>query len=165
MFSASTTYEKQLRIEKTRLSHQVWSHGGSTLKKKKDIKRPFFPSCTNWPICIDWFATSSSQLSAAPTPGNTCSCRPPPTATRSASTSTLAPPQQQGADSAPGVRFYVVVVVAVDVVRAGRNNSWCAGSGRSRWLSMSAATRWYLLILWQLWQVLLSLLHFRTKVF
>ena len=41
MFSASTTYEKQLRIEKTRLSHQVWSHGGSTFKKK-DIKRPFF---------------------------------------------------------------------------------------------------------------------------
>ena len=35
MFSACTIYEKQLRIEKTRLSHQVWSHGGSTLKKKK----------------------------------------------------------------------------------------------------------------------------------
>ena len=34
VFSASTTYEKQLRIEKTRLSHQVWSHGGSTFKKK-----------------------------------------------------------------------------------------------------------------------------------
>ena len=49
-FSASKTYEKQLRIEKTRLSHQVWSHGGSTLKKK-DIKRPFFPPCRNWPIC------------------------------------------------------------------------------------------------------------------
>ena len=49
MFSASTTYEKQLKIEKTRLSHQVWSHGGSTYKKK-DIKRPFFPPCRNWPI-------------------------------------------------------------------------------------------------------------------
>ena len=34
MFSACTTYEKQLRIEKTRLSHQVWSHGGSTFKKR-----------------------------------------------------------------------------------------------------------------------------------
>ena len=34
MFSAWETYEKQLRIEKTRLSHQVWSHGGSTLKKR-----------------------------------------------------------------------------------------------------------------------------------
>ena len=34
VFSACTTYEKQLRIEKTRLSHQVWSHGGSTFKKK-----------------------------------------------------------------------------------------------------------------------------------
>ena len=34
MFSDSTTYEKQLRIEKTRLSHEVWSHGGSTLKKR-----------------------------------------------------------------------------------------------------------------------------------
>ena len=34
MFSASTTYEKQLRIEKTRLSHQVWSHGGSSYKKR-----------------------------------------------------------------------------------------------------------------------------------
>ena len=50
VFSACTTYEKQLRIEKTRLSHQVWSHGGSTFKKKKDIKRPFFPPCRNWPI-------------------------------------------------------------------------------------------------------------------
>ena len=27
MFLASKTYEKQLRIKKTRLSHQVWSHG------------------------------------------------------------------------------------------------------------------------------------------
>ena len=34
MFLACKTYEKQLRIEKTRLSHQVWSHGGSTLKKR-----------------------------------------------------------------------------------------------------------------------------------
>ena len=34
MFSAWETYEKQLRIEKTRLSHQAWSHGGSTLKKR-----------------------------------------------------------------------------------------------------------------------------------
>ena len=41
MFSACTTYEKQLRIEKTRLSHLVRSHGGSTFFKKKDIKRPF----------------------------------------------------------------------------------------------------------------------------
>ena len=49
MFSACTTYEKQLRIEKMRLSHQVWSHGGSTLKKK-NIKRQFFPPCRNWPI-------------------------------------------------------------------------------------------------------------------
>ena len=37
-------------IEKKRLSHQVWSHGRSTFKK--NIKRPFFPLCTNWPICI-----------------------------------------------------------------------------------------------------------------
>ena len=35
MFSACKTYEKQLGIEKTRLSHQVWSHGGSTFEKKK----------------------------------------------------------------------------------------------------------------------------------
>ena len=34
MFLASKTYEKPLRIEKTRLSHQVWSHGGSTFKKR-----------------------------------------------------------------------------------------------------------------------------------
>ena len=34
MFSACTTYEKQLRIEKMRLSHQVWSHVGSTIKKR-----------------------------------------------------------------------------------------------------------------------------------
>ena len=32
MFLACKTYEKQLRIEKTWLSHQVWSHGGSTFK-------------------------------------------------------------------------------------------------------------------------------------
>ena len=41
MFSASKTYEKQLRIEKTRLSHQVWSHGGSTLKKKRTLNGHF----------------------------------------------------------------------------------------------------------------------------
>ena len=41
MFSACTTYEKQLRIEKTRLSHQVWSHGGSTLKKKRTLNGHF----------------------------------------------------------------------------------------------------------------------------
>ena len=41
MFSDSTTYEKQLRIEKTRLSHQVWSHGGSTLKKKRTLNGHF----------------------------------------------------------------------------------------------------------------------------
>ena len=41
MFSACTTYEKQLRIEKTRLSHQVWSHGGSTFKKKRTLNGHF----------------------------------------------------------------------------------------------------------------------------
>ena len=41
MFSASTTYEKQLRIEKTRLSHQVWSHGGSTFKKNMTLNGHF----------------------------------------------------------------------------------------------------------------------------
>ena len=41
MFSASTTYEKQLRIEKTRLSHQVWSHGGSTFKNKRTLNGHF----------------------------------------------------------------------------------------------------------------------------
>ena len=40
-FSASKTYEKQLRIEKTRLSHQVWSHGGSTFKKKRTLNGHF----------------------------------------------------------------------------------------------------------------------------
>ena len=41
------------QLEKTGLSHQVWSHGGSTLKKKeekKDIKELKFPPCRNWPI-------------------------------------------------------------------------------------------------------------------
>ena len=33
MFLASTTYDKQLIIEKTGLSHQVWSHGGSSFRK------------------------------------------------------------------------------------------------------------------------------------
>ena len=41
MFSASKTYEKQLRIEKTRLSHQVWSHGGSTFKKNMTLNGHF----------------------------------------------------------------------------------------------------------------------------
>ena len=41
MFLASKTYEKQLRIEKTRLSHQVWSHGGSTFKKKRTLNGHF----------------------------------------------------------------------------------------------------------------------------
>ena len=41
MFSASKTYEKQLRIEKTRLSHQVWSHGGSTFKIKRTLNSHF----------------------------------------------------------------------------------------------------------------------------
>ena len=33
MFLACEVYDKQLTIEKLGLSHQVWSHGGSTLKK------------------------------------------------------------------------------------------------------------------------------------
>ena len=41
MFLACKTYEKQLRIEKTRLSHQVWSHGGSTFKKKRTLNGHF----------------------------------------------------------------------------------------------------------------------------
>ena len=41
MFLACKKYEKQLRIEKTRLSHQVWSHGGSTLKKKRTLNGHF----------------------------------------------------------------------------------------------------------------------------
>ena len=41
MFLACKTYEKQLRIEKTRLSHQIWSHGGSTLKKKRKLNGHF----------------------------------------------------------------------------------------------------------------------------
>ena len=41
MFSACKTYEKQLRIEKTRLSHQVWSHGGSTFKKNMTLNGHF----------------------------------------------------------------------------------------------------------------------------
>ena len=41
VFLASKTYEKQLRIEKTRLSHQVWSHGGSTFKKNMTLNGHF----------------------------------------------------------------------------------------------------------------------------
>ena len=41
MFSACKTYEKQLGIEKTRLSHQVWSHRGSTFKKKRTLNGRF----------------------------------------------------------------------------------------------------------------------------
>ena len=39
------------QLKKMGLSQHVWSQGGSTLKKK-DTKQPFFPPCTNWPICI-----------------------------------------------------------------------------------------------------------------
>ena len=58
MFSACTTYEKQLRIEKTRLSHQVWSHGGSTFKKKRTLNGHFSrPAETDpyvqWTKCLD----------------------------------------------------------------------------------------------------------------
>ena len=41
MFSAWETYEKQLRIEKKRLSHQVWSNGGSTFKKNMTLNGHF----------------------------------------------------------------------------------------------------------------------------
>ena len=41
MFSACRTYEKQLRIEKTRLSHQVWSHRGSTFNKNMTLNGHF----------------------------------------------------------------------------------------------------------------------------
>ena len=41
MFLACKTYDKQLTIEKTGLSHQVWSHGGSTFKKKRTLNVHF----------------------------------------------------------------------------------------------------------------------------
>ena len=34
VFLASTTYDKQLTVEKIGLSHQIWSRGGYTLKKR-----------------------------------------------------------------------------------------------------------------------------------
>ena len=34
VFLECTTYDKQLTTERTGLPHQVWSHGGSTLKKR-----------------------------------------------------------------------------------------------------------------------------------
>ena len=40
-FWAWETYEKQLRIEKTRLSHQVWSHRGSTFEKNMTLNGHF----------------------------------------------------------------------------------------------------------------------------
>ena len=67
MFSACETYEKQLRIEKTRLSHQVWSHGGSTLKKKRTLDGHFSrPAETDpyvkWVCDIDWDDQMTSGL-------------------------------------------------------------------------------------------------------
>ena len=53
MFSACETYEKQLRIEKTRLSHQVWSHGGSTFKKKRTLNSHFSRPAETDPYAID----------------------------------------------------------------------------------------------------------------
>ena len=57
MFSACTTYEKQLRIEKTRLSHQVWSHGGSTFKKKRTLNGHF-----SRPAETDPYVSHSNRL-------------------------------------------------------------------------------------------------------
>ena len=37
------------QLKKTGLSHQVWSHGGSTFKKKMTYTA-IFPPCTNWPL-------------------------------------------------------------------------------------------------------------------
>ena len=75
VFLACKTYEKQLRIEKTRLSHQVWSHGGSTLKKKRTLNGHFSrPAETDpyakvrprqWP-CQCLFARSLSFLVKCP---------------------------------------------------------------------------------------------------
>ena len=62
---------KQLRIEKTRLSHQVWSHGGSTFKKNMTSNGHFSrPAETDpyvfnrptgiWGVsCIGWAVRSS----------------------------------------------------------------------------------------------------------
>ena len=41
MFLACKTYDKQLTIEKMGLSHQAWSHEGSTFKKKVTRKAHF----------------------------------------------------------------------------------------------------------------------------
>ena len=66
VFSACTTYEKQLRIEKTRLSHQVWSHGGSTfLKKKRTLNGHFSRPTETDPYAVafyvDWYAHISMK--------------------------------------------------------------------------------------------------------
>ena len=47
MFLVSTTYEKQLTNKKMGLSHQVWSHGASTLKKRKLNSQNFRPAQTD----------------------------------------------------------------------------------------------------------------------
>ena len=57
MFSASKTYEKQLRIEKTRLSHQVRSHGGSTFKKKRTLNGHFSRPAETDPYVFDTLVT------------------------------------------------------------------------------------------------------------
>ena len=63
MFSASTTYEKQLRIEKTRLSHQVWSHGGSTFfKKKRTLNGHFSRPAETDPYAFSYNWLSSSAI-------------------------------------------------------------------------------------------------------
>ena len=53
MFLACKTYEKQLRIEKTRLSHQVWSHGGSTFKKNMTLNGHFSRPAETDPYVFD----------------------------------------------------------------------------------------------------------------
>ena len=57
-------YEKQLRIEKTRLSHQVWSHGGSTFKKNMTLNGHFSrPAETDPYVCL-YVRTCSDNVEA-----------------------------------------------------------------------------------------------------
>ena len=52
-FFALTTHDRQLTIEKTGFSRQVWSHGASTFKKgHKTAKIPALRNLTHICICV-----------------------------------------------------------------------------------------------------------------
>ena len=63
MFLALRTYDKQLTIEKTGLSNQVWSHEGSTFKKKMTLNSHFSRPAQTDPYIVSLIFIKDSTIS------------------------------------------------------------------------------------------------------